>query len=1755
METKKTKLWSRWLAVMISMAIIITGSSISSMKVLAAETVTSENFTYEISNGRAVLKSFNSNAATKVNIPAKINGYPVVEISNGAFAGKIYIKELTIPESVLEIKDSAFMRMTSLKEIVIPGSVTKIGMKAFYNCISLEKITLMYGIQSIGDGAFASCKKLRSVEIAPSVKTLENGTFKNAGDMVLEAEPGSPAAAYTGDASVNVTHKELSDDSAVVYKYSVSDDDAVTIDGYYGSSKNPVVPETINGKTVEKIGNKVFKGSGIDSVKLPDSIKILGSHVFEGTNISELYLPSGVIDMGAHIVEDTMKKVISDSPYVEEYFSKYYPDIRFVPYQIPLPSYHMLNIKTSGNGSVTLGASGYYKQGVEIDLIATPGKGSYFVGWTTTGNGTFKNTESSSTMDAVKNPYATYTMPTTDATITASFAKSPRPEVIYKDGVFLEYNGSGDLSIDELHQKSDTDSTEVPTTKMAQNAFDHYVSEEGRWYYGYPITVTIPKTMQEIPYGVFQTCNTLKSITADENNNTYTSEDGVLFNKGKTKLITYPRGNTAKNYTIPDTVTEIAPYAFYGSSNLEKITMPNGITTIGQRAFYGCYNLKEINFSSGLKEIGSYAFYNCSSLRDNLVLPEELEIIGSDAFESCGMSEVTIPASVTSIGSLAFHGCNSLQKFTVQSGNATYADRNGVLVNESNKCLIQYPRQKDLEIYQIPDDITSIAQSAFYYGSKLKEVKIPQSVTTIGSSAFSNCANLAIAEIPNGVEVIPSSAFSGCNSLERITLPENLETISSYAFSSCTKLTDVVLPNTLTSIGSHAFSGCNSITEINITKNVTDVASNAFYNSVKLEAITVDENNASYVAEAGVLYTRHDTDKALVCYPIAHGAENGAYRVSADTKSIMSEAFAHTKLKELYLPESVTTLGTYAFEYSNLEKLQIEFKDNYKGDQPKLDFGKLGYGYILYGANTSNLVIYGYFDSTAEWLANNRGIRFRQLDEVTEGLVFDDNGTLIGMKNTTTKHVVIPSSIVNSNGNIVSVKVIGSNAFRNPDDVGSKYYEKLTSIKIPLGVTTIEDSAFDNCKALTSLPLPDSLQTIKAYAFNGCLGLKKITIPAAVNNLDSSAFDECKALEEIKAEGNSKYADIDGVLINKDKKVIYRVPAKLNLDQTNGEYVVPVSITGIAPSAFAGCTTVKKVSLENVKVIQQNTFKSALKDMESFVELDLSNVLEIRSGAFEDCSSISSVTIPASLVALGLDVFSGCTGLTEINVDDANTEFASVDGILYNKSKEALIFYPQGKGNDSFGIPANVNQIFDHAFMNNQYLRTVTMHDGIILIGDSAFQNCNLETLVLPRRAEEIGDHAFAGNVSITSVNIPAHVTKIGTGAFLGCTSLATVKVFSKDVIYGSEGKVFDEAMAEGVPQLTVYAEADSTTAQYVAGKNITFAELLSLEAGREKLNHLIADATILYENAVEGTEAGEFASGSKVILKAAMDAAQNVADSENADIITVTEAITDLQAAIDVFRAGMVQYPVDKTELSALLTAARTLHHDAVEGTDVGNYQAGAREEINGCINSASEVLENETAIQNQVDKALLELQLGILAFEQQKVMGETVSTSTLSANIIIAQAKEAAAAEGNEVGQYGAGAKAAYAAAIDSAKAFLASVTNDTTQESMEQVLSDLREAGKNFAGAKKEPPHATNRTDIMNEIFAAQALISTAIEGTEVGQYPVGTKNQFQRAIDAAIDMMNEMNPKQSDIDTRFTALIEAENEFRASVITGN
>ena len=173
-------------------------------------------------------------------------------------------------------------------------------------------------------------------------------------------------------------------------------------------------------------------------------------------------------------------------------------------------------------------------------------------------------------------------------------------------------------------------------------------------------SITIPDSVTSIGTDVLSGYTSLKSITVDSNNENYSSEDGVLFDKGKTKLIQYPIGNTRKTYTIPNSVTSISDWAFYSCTNLTSITISNSVTNIGDYVFCGCESLMSITIPNSITSIGVETFERCTSLQ-SITIPNSVTSIGDCVFSGCtSLTSVTIPNSVTSIGDWAFDGCDSL---------------------------------------------------------------------------------------------------------------------------------------------------------------------------------------------------------------------------------------------------------------------------------------------------------------------------------------------------------------------------------------------------------------------------------------------------------------------------------------------------------------------------------------------------------------------------------------------------------------------------------------------------------------------------------------------------------------------------------------------------------------------------------------------------------------------------------------------------------------------------------------------------------------------------------------------------------------------------------------------------------------------------------------------------------------------------------------------------------------------------------------
>jgi len=173
-------------------------------------------------------------------------------------------------------------------------------------------------------------------------------------------------------------------------------------------------------------------------------------------------------------------------------------------------------------------------------------------------------------------------------------------------------------------------------------------------------SVNIPDSVESIGNGAFHYCTGLVAINISVSHTAYTSEDGVLYNKDKTLLHTYPAGKIADSFIIPDSVTIIGDSAFSWCKSLIRVTVPDTVTSIGDFAFVGCDRLTGITIPDNVTTIGTMAFFGCYKLV-SVTIPDSVTIVGDSAFSVCSrITNITIGNSVTSIGAMAFWGCRNL---------------------------------------------------------------------------------------------------------------------------------------------------------------------------------------------------------------------------------------------------------------------------------------------------------------------------------------------------------------------------------------------------------------------------------------------------------------------------------------------------------------------------------------------------------------------------------------------------------------------------------------------------------------------------------------------------------------------------------------------------------------------------------------------------------------------------------------------------------------------------------------------------------------------------------------------------------------------------------------------------------------------------------------------------------------------------------------------------------------------------------------
>ena len=477
--------------------------------------------------------------------------------------------------------------------------------------------------------------------------------------------------------------------------------------------------------------------------------------------------------------------------------------------------------------------------------------------------------------------------------------------------------------------------------------------------------VNIPASAINIGYRLFDYCSALTAIHVAEDNTAYSSEDGVLFNKDKTKLVCYPIGKPETTYTVPATVTTFTTSAFENCTALAQINLPNSLTDMASRTFYGCTSLTEVTLPDGVTQLMGSNFTDCSAL-EKVTLPEGITYIGNGAFKNCSaLTELTVWAiTPPTLGSDVFTGVgNSLvvkvpaeglpayqtadiwKDFSLQgNGQAPFFVENlKYRVTDATALTVEVMGYQTaptgaltipatVTYNEVTYTVTGIKEQVFANCSALTSVSLPDGLTTIGNKTFEYCSALATVSIGNGVTTIGNAAFANCTSLTGITLPDGLTTIGSNAFFNCTLLTGITIPNTVTSIGiaafrysglttasigngvtsigEEAFQDCSSLATVSIGSGLTTIGNNAFYACWALTQFNVDEANEAYCSDGGVLFNKDKT--TLLQYPV--GKTETDYAVPTGVTSIAEYAFAWCRnLTKISLPESLESIGKMAF--------------------------------------------------------------------------------------------------------------------------------------------------------------------------------------------------------------------------------------------------------------------------------------------------------------------------------------------------------------------------------------------------------------------------------------------------------------------------------------------------------------------------------------------------------------------------------------------------------------------------------------------------------------------------------------------------------------------------------------------------------------------------------------------------------------------------------------------------------------------------
>lgn len=767
-----------------------------------------------------------------------------------------------------------------------------------------------------------------------------------------------------------------------------------------------------------------------------------------------------------------------------------------------------------------------------------------------------------------------------------------------------------------------------------------------------------------------------------------------------------------KNLSLPAPVATVGEYAFAGSG----ITSFNGkaLTEMGKGAFQGCASLTQIQWDSArLKTIPDLAFAICTSLV-KLVIPEKVTMIGAEAFKDCtalhaltfdaeseledisatafwgceALRNVVLPSKLERIGANAFLGCSQLRYVSIPASVSTIAN------DAFDQCYRLHEIENLSPITIVEGAIGTPGEYALRVYTSAEEERMPKQ--TVGEYVLGKPYDkwyLLEYTGKGGDITLPTGVTETTGEGENAVVETKPYTIVSYFFIGDQTVTGVKIPATADTLGRGVFtdSGVKNIAFIN---DGSEACKNEFWFTEALSGNTTLESvdfGARVIrtpsTEAGVLPTEFLKECGAlktVVLPVALraiGASAFANCVSlenvtmpATLERIENNAFADcTQLKTVQLPDSVTTIGDYAFyACESLESVTMPSSLTMVGMNAFENCTSLSSLSFSNEAETTigNAAFNGCTALASVSFGGVKTINQRAFNGCTK-LNSISWGDVQGIgREAFCGCTALKTLSLGANVQIVSVNAfldctaltsVSFGGTRTIDEGAFKNCTALNTINFTNSVTAIGRGAFSGCTALTSVVLPNNLASVSYGVFYDCTALEKVTVPASVTAIDTAAFQGCKNLHEVY---NYSSLTIQPNTTDHGSIAYNAVVVHTNVNDplhtyTSNGFVFKANGTVTALVDYTGSDT--EVIL-NTKYASGRTMRDyivaryAFEDCDTITKLTIGNgVDDIRSEAFLNMDKLQEVRFDSAQSDLTVvaNSFSGCAAVQSIVIPDA----------------------------------------------------------------------------------------------------------------------------------------------------------------------------------------------------------------------------------------------------------------------------------------------------------------------------------------------------------------------------------------------------------------------------------------------------------------------------------------------------------------------